>query len=107
MGQLREGLRWRPRPGAEDKDVNKAGKVIGYDVLRFSVNPKTNTTSIGVAVDLSGGFLYGVMSESDGPVTHGTVTGGTGAFKGATGTITAKALNQNGTRIAVTITYHT
>jgi hypothetical protein len=93
--------------GAEDKDVNKAGKVIGYDVLRFSVNPKTNTTSIGVAVDLSGGFLYGVMSESDGPVTHGTVTGGTGAFKGATGTITAKALNQNGTRIAVTITYHT
>ena len=93
--------------GAEDKDVTKAGKVIGYDVLRFSFNPKTNTTSIGVAVDLSGGFLYGVMSESDGPVTHGTVTGGTGTFKGATGTITAKALDQTGTRIAVTITYHT
>ena len=47
------------------------------------------------------------MSESNGPVTHGTVTGGTGAFKGATGTITAKALDQTGTRIAVTITYHT
>ena len=47
------------------------------------------------------------MSESDGPATHGTVTGGTGAFKGATGTITARALDQNGTRIAVTITYHT
>lgn len=91
---------------AEDKDVT-AGKVIGYDVLRFSFNPKTNTTSIGVAVDLSGGFLYGVMTESSGPVTHGTVTGGTGAFKGATGTIAAKALDQTGTRIAVTITYHT
>ena len=92
---------------AADKDLNKAGKVIGYDVLRFSFNPKTNTTSIGVAVDLSGGFLYGAMTESDGPVTHGTVTGGTGAFKGAAGTITAKALDQTGTRIAVTITYHT
>jgi hypothetical protein len=91
---------------AEGKDVTKAGKVIGYDVLGFSFNPKTNTTSIGVAVDLSGGFLYGVMTESDGPVTHGTVTGGTGTFKGAAGTITAKALDQNGTRIAVTITYH-
>lgn len=92
---------------AEDKDVTSAGKVIGYDVLRFSFNPKTNTTSIGVAVDLSGGFLYGVMTESSGPVTHGTVTGGTGTFKGATGTIVAKALDQTGTRIAVTITYHT
>ena len=93
--------------GAADKDLNKAGKVIGYDVLRFSFDPKTNTTSIGVAVDLSGGLLYGAMTESNGPVTHGTVTGGTGAFKGAAGTITAKALNQTGTRIAVTITYHT
>jgi len=92
---------------AEDKDVNKAGKVIGYDVLRFSFDPTTNKTSIGVAIGLSGGFLYGVMSESDGPLTHGTVTGGTGTFKGATGTIAAKALNQTGTRVAVTITYHT
>jgi hypothetical protein len=92
---------------AEDKDVNKAGKVIGYDVLRFSVNPTTNATSIGVAIDLGGGCLYGVMSESSGATTHGTVTGGTGTFKGAAGTITAKALDQTGTRIAVTITYHT
>ena len=92
---------------AADKDVTTAGKVIGYDVLRFSFNPKTNTTSIGVAVDLNGGFLYGLMTESSGPVTHGTVTGGTGTFKGATGTIAAKALNQTGTRIAVTIMYHT
>ena len=76
-------------------------------MLRFSFNPKTNTTSIGVAVDLSGGLLYGAMTESNGPVTHGTVTGGTGAFKGAAGTITAKALDQTGTRIAVAITYHT
>jgi hypothetical protein len=93
--------------GAEDKDVNKAGKVIGYDVLRFSFNPKTQTASIGVAVDTKGGLLYGVLRESRGPVSRGKVTGGTGTFHGVTGTITAKSLNKNGNKTAVTITYHT
>ncbi len=78
--------------GAADKDVNKAGKVIGYDVLRFSFNPKTNTTTIGVALDTKGGFLYGVLRESNGPVSRGRVTGGTGIFHRAAGTITARAL---------------
>jgi hypothetical protein len=91
--------------GSEGKDVNKAGKVIGFDVLRFAVNPQTGTASIGVALDTSGGFLYGVLQESGGPVSHGTVTGGTGAFAGAAGTITATS--KTATRTAVTITYHT
>jgi len=39
------------------------------------------------------------------PVTHGTVTGGTGAFAGATGTITAKSISA--TKTTVTITCHT
>jgi len=34
-------------------------------------------------------------------------TGGTGAFKGAKGTIRAKNLNKAGTRTAVTVKYHT
>jgi hypothetical protein len=90
---------------AEDKDV-KNGTVIGYDVLRFAFNPKTNTASIGVALDTKGGFLYGVLRESGGSVTRGKVTGGTGKYAGATGTITARS-NKAGTRTAVTITYHT
>jgi hypothetical protein len=89
------------------KDVSKAGKVIGYDILRFSPNRKTGATSIGVAVGLKGGYLYGVLRESNGPAVHGTVTGGTGTYRGATGTITARPLNQNGSRTAVTITYRT
>jgi hypothetical protein len=40
-------------------------------------------------------------------VSHGTVSGGSGAFRGATGTITAKALDSNDDRPAVTITYRT
>ena len=92
--------------GSADKDVDKAGKVIGFDVLRFAFDPKTGTTSIGVALDTAGGFLYSVLHESSTPVTHGTVTGGTGTYAGATGTITAKS-NKAGTRTAVTITYQT
>ena len=91
---------------AQDKDVSPAGKVIGYDVIRFLYNPRTNTGAISATIDLEGGFLYGQLRQTDNPVSHGTVTGGTGAFKGATGTITAKALNQQDTRTAVTITYH-
>ena len=60
-----------PTTGAsEDNDINQTGNVIGYDILRFSFNPKTNTTSIGAAIDLNGGFLYGQMRESE-PVTRG------------------------------------
>ena len=90
---------------AQDKDV-KNGTVIGYDMLRFAFNPKTNTASIGVALDTKDGFLYGVLRESGGAVTHGKVTGGTGKYAGATGTITARS-NNAATRSAVTITYHT
>ena len=46
-----------------------------------------------------------VTTTNGGKTFAGKVTGGTGAFKGATGTITAKALNKAGTRHAVTITY--
>ena len=64
---------------------------------------------MNATVDTTGGFLYGTVTLNfkTGAVTDGKVTGGTGAFKGATGTIKAKNLNQAGTRTAVTITYHT
>jgi hypothetical protein len=91
---------------AQDKDVNTAGKIIGYDVIRFVYNPRANTGTISAVVNLQGGFLYGQLHQTDSPVSHGTVTGGTGAFKGATGTITARALDQQDDRTAITITYH-
>jgi hypothetical protein len=87
--------------------VNKAGTTVGYDVLRFAVNPKTGALSFDVAFGVSGGFLYGVAHAAPGSVIHGTVTGGTGGFAGATGTITGKNLNKSGSRTAVTIVYHT
>jgi hypothetical protein len=92
---------------AEDRDVNHAGKVVGYDTIRFTFDPKTQTAVIGVTVNLKGGFLYGQLHEGSSSVSHGTVSGGSGAYRGATGTITAKALDQNDDRTAVTITYRT
>jgi hypothetical protein len=91
----------------QDKAINQAGKVVGYDLLYFVFSPKTETAKINFTAVLSGGFVYGVANGSDNPVTRGTVTGGTGAFKGATGTLYAKSLNAAGTRTAVTIRYHT
>jgi hypothetical protein len=89
--------------GQSDWDVNKAGKIVGFDEIYAVLNPKTHTASGDVTVDTDGGFLYGTLALSSSPVTHGKVTGGTGIFKGATGTITGRSLS--GTRTAVTITY--
>ena len=54
-----------------------------------------------------GGFLYATatLNLKTGAVTDGKVTGGTGTFAGATGTLKAKNLNKSGTRTAVTIVY--
>ena len=90
--------------GKAEKDVS-AGKVIGFDVINVELNPKTNTASGGVTLSTNGGFLYGALKLTNNPVIHGTVTGGTGTFKGATGTITAKPLSK--TQTAVTVTYTT
>jgi hypothetical protein len=93
--------------GRAENDLNSAGQIIGFDVAYVVVNPQTRTASGNVTFDTSGGLLYGTLTFTSSPVTHGTVTGGTGAFRGATGTIVGKALNQSGTRTAVTITYTT
>jgi hypothetical protein len=92
--------------GQAGTDFSEAGKVIGFDVLYFAFNPVTHTPSGGVTLDTNGGFLYGTLTPTKGPVTHGVVTGGTGRFKGVTGTITGRSLNKAGTWSAVTITYH-
>ena len=90
--------------GSQETDVNAAGKTIGFDVLYFAaVSPTTG--NINVTFDTTGGLLYGTANVSikTNKVTNGKVTGGTGAFAGATGTITAKSAGKN--REAITITY--
>ncbi len=89
--------------GSQDTDVNSAGKTIGFDVVYFTVTGKT-TATVNAALDTKGGLLYATFTTTNSFRTFkGRVTGGTGAFKGATGTITAKAISS--TKTAVTIIY--
>jgi hypothetical protein len=89
----------------QDTDVTSAGKTIGFDEL-YATQTGTTTGTADVAYAETGGLLYGVLTLThNGAYAHGTVTGGTGKFKDATGTITAKPANASGTHSAVTITY--
>ncbi len=90
--------------GTSEIDKNAKGRVIGFDVIHVSFNPKTHQAAGNVALSTKGGILYGVLKLSQGPVTRGKVTGGTGAFKGATGTIYGRSVGKNRTK--VTVTYH-
>jgi hypothetical protein len=95
-----------PTAGGEvDKDVNKAGKLVGWDLVRITIDPKTQKIAGGFTLMTKGGFLYGTVSPANG-TTHGKLTGGTGSFRGATGTILVKDLNKSGSKSAITITWH-
>jgi hypothetical protein len=94
--------------GQQDTDVNAAGKTVGFDMLYFTAVSAT-TGAVNATIDTTGGFIYGTLTVNfkTGAISNGKVTGGTGSFVGATGTIKAKNLNKPGTRTAVTITYST
>jgi hypothetical protein len=50
-----------------------------------------------IAYAESGGFRYGTLTLThNGARVRGPVTGGTGTFKGAAGTVTAKPANASG-----------
>ena len=90
--------------GIQETDVNTANKPVGFDMLYITATSPTSGTA-NVTVDTNGGFLYGMfnVNPKTGVVSNGKVTGGTGAFIGATGTI--KAMTISSTKHAVTITY--
>jgi hypothetical protein len=93
--------------GAEqDKALNSKGKLIGFDEIYSTFNPKAQTGKGTVVLDIKGGFVYGVLDFGAGSTTTGKVTGGTGKFKGVTGTIVGTDLNKSGSRTAVVIKYH-
>ena len=90
--------------GIQDTDVNTLNKTVGFDMLYFKGISSTSV-AVNLTVDTKGGFLYGTFTfnPKTGVVTNGKVTGGTGAFAHATGTITVKTISS--TKHAVTITY--
>jgi hypothetical protein len=90
--------------GIQDTDVNAKGKTVGFD-MQWGTATSATSAAVNATVDLNGGFMYGTfdLNVKTGAVTNGKVTGGTGAFAGATGTIKVKNVSNN--KAAVTITY--
>ena len=94
----------RATGGIQDTDVNTTGKTIGFDMLYFAAT-SPSSLAVNYTLDTKGGFLYGTFTFNPrtGVVTNGKVTGGTGAFVKATGTIKVKTISR--TKHAVTIIY--
>ena len=94
----------RATGGIQGTDVNATGKIIGFDVLYFAA-ASPSSVAVNYTMDTKGGFLYCTFTfdPKTGAVTNGQVTGGTGAFAGATGTIKVKTISR--TRHAIAITY--
>jgi hypothetical protein len=87
------------------KDNDFVGsKKVGTDSLTCTVASQKKATCKIVVVRPAGtirGTLVLIFAESQG---KGTITGGTGTYAGAKGTLTFKNLNEEGTRTSVTIT---
>ena len=94
----------RATGGIQDTDVNTAAKTVGFDMLYFAA-ASPSSVAVNYTLDTKGGVLYGTFTfnPKTGVVTNGKVTGGTGAFTKATGTIKVKTISN--TKHAVTITY--
>ncbi len=92
--------------GIQEVDFNRAGTPVGFDML-YLADTSPGHAAVNVTVDTAGGFLYGTftLNLKTGAVANGEVTGGTGAFAGASGTIRAKAVNHAPTKHVVAITY--
>jgi hypothetical protein len=90
----------------QDTELNAKGKFVGYDTLFFAYHSGL-TAPLNLSIAVAGGFIYGTgqVSIINMAFSDGKVTGGTGAFVHATGTITEKNLSK--TKTAVTITYST
>lgn len=92
---------------ATDEDFSTSGKLIGFDVLHFATNPVSGKVRIDAALDVDGGVIYGRLTSASitSPIDIGKVTGGTGAFHNAAGTITATA--ESATQSVVTVVFTT
>jgi hypothetical protein len=88
------------------KDVAK-GKVIGGNVLSCKVRPAAHNFACSVSLAIKGGQIYAtfiLLPNGTNNLQHGKVTGGIGAYKGVTGTITGTSAGHSNEN--VTVTYH-
>jgi hypothetical protein len=82
------------------------GKPVGFDTTNCAFSPPRSLVCTAV-VARTAGMLYAKFNfnPNAGTTSGGRITGGSGAYKGATGTLSAKQTGKNST--TVTIKYHT
>jgi hypothetical protein len=97
------GVSLGKRDFAQQQNDVKNGKVIGYDILSGTYHPVTKKVTLHLAITRKGGLLY--LSERAGNTlkTHGIVTGGSGTFKGVTGTFSTSQKSANSKRVNVVV----
>ncbi len=96
------------RFGFEGTDINRNhGRFVGYDLISGIYNPQTQTVRIYVAIARKGGLLFSRIHSRPGSQSEyvGRITGGSGRFAGATGTLTARNAPHNDNRTYVTVHY--
>jgi hypothetical protein len=83
------------------------GRFVGYDVITGTFHPSTEQVKIYIAISRKGGMLFGRVHSLRGDDSRysGVVTGGSGRFAGATGTIKAQNAPHNDSRTFVDILY--
>ncbi len=85
---------------------DRTGKrLIGTDVVSGHVDPSTGKVTVYGAIGLPGGLIYYTGHGSANSLkTTGTITGGTGAYAGAKGTIVSKQVPHQ-TKTTGTVVY--
>jgi len=81
------------------------GRFVGYDVITGTFHPATESVTIYVALSRKGGLMFARLHSTSPTTLVGKVTGGSGRFAGATGTINARNAPHNDNRTFVTVHY--
>lgn len=85
--------------------AKRGGKTIGYDTISGSYNAKAKTITVEVAWGLKGGLITAQVHTKNMTSYTGKITGGTGDYKGISGTVSAHSPNQNSPKTYVKLTY--
>jgi hypothetical protein len=88
---------------AETGRDTSSGKLIGYYTLSCQARSATAFSCGGAASSVKGMIFFRFPLSTKSSTFAGTVTGGTGAFSGATGTIKGKAISSKKEAVTIVI----
>lgn len=85
------------------KDTKKGGKLIGYYTLSCKLTSKTSGTCGGAGSFSSGMIYFKFPLSTTSKTFSGKVTGGSGAYSGATGTIFGRMISSKKEGVTIVI----